>query len=357
MNISRKMAEGNNDLPRFPKALNELIDCLLSEVSINCAPVRMKIDLEEYLGNLEGCDAIDSNVQCYTGSRAEGIYTGSDIDVMLVDKTKRVINGPVATQDMNDGTVYLTPRNVRPGFVHLLSDSIEGGFLRHDGPEKKLFLAMSEGSLVEHGPAIATSDGDMDCVFAVANQEWPDTAREFTTRERKHNQPCREMVERITGLGCLYVQVGHRKSQDPGKEWRISFSTAEKILIRSWNNTHLNTYIAIKTLIKKNLSKEPIVIPSYFIKTAILWLIERFPDSFWTSEEILTCISAVLWELLFFTITGRCPNYFIPSNNMMDHFTADQLPRLPVKSKAFLTTWHTPSSRLNEEAIFLFTTF
>ena len=59
---------------------------------------------------------------------------------------------------------------------------------------------------------------------------------EFGTRGRKWNEPCREIIRNILSRGCLYVPVGHPQSLDRGKEWRLSFSIAEKILVRSWGD-------------------------------------------------------------------------------------------------------------------------
>jgi len=48
------------------------------------------------------------------------------------------------------------------------------------------------------------------------------------------------------------------------------------------------------------------------------------PESFWEKERILSCISAIIEELLSYTSGGRCPNYFLPSNNMMDNLSYEQ---------------------------------
>lgn len=229
------------------------------------------------------------------------------------------------------------------------------GFLRSDVVKAYMLNSDSDGSehdeffgeLTEHGPALTDEKYDMDFVSAVPCYEWPEIAMEFATRARKSNQPSQEIIDKIMSQGCLYVAVGHPRSADPGKEWRLSFSLAEKTLVRSWNEVKTKCYIAVKALCKENIHTEPKVICSYFIKTAIFWLSERMPDCFWDKERILDCIAAVMSELLAYTSSGVCPNYFVPSNNMMDHLSQEQ--RDGVASKIESTMKDLPLALLQSE--------
>ena len=48
------------------------------------------------------------------------------------------------------------------------------------------------------------------------------------------------------------------------------------------------------------------------------------PESSWDEERILECILVIIEELLSYTTSGTCPNYFVVSNNMMDHLDFEQ---------------------------------
>lgn len=338
-------------LPLSSPALNDTIDFILSGFLPGCQPLQYGSDLREYLYNKPADGTTTSVTFHYTGSRAEGIDRASDDDFMFVNHDLRVINNSVKTVEKDKENLSLIAIHVRPGYVHLRCDSLEhklsewlklkenDGFFRSDVLKAYMLNSDQEGSendeffnhLTEHGPALTDEKENEDFVCALPCYEWPEIAMEFTTRVRKSNQPSSDIIEKIVSQGCLYVGVGHHHSADRGKEWRMSFSLAEKILVRSWNDVKTKCYIAVKALCKENLDTEPNVICSYFIKTAIFWLSERMPDSFWKEGTILDCVSAVMTELLSYTTTGTCPNYFVPSNNMMDHLSHEQ--RTDVASK------------------------
>lgn len=332
-------------LPLSSPALNGTIDFILSGFLTGCQPLRFGCDFREYLYNIKPADGTENLITFhYTGSRAEGIDRAGDDDFMFVNHNARVINQSTNTVEKDKETSCFTAIHVRPGYVHLLScDSLDkasddlklqqnDGFLRSDVVKAFMLNSDSDGNesdeffnkLTEHGPALTDEKHDEDFVCALPSYEWPEIAMEFSNRVREFNQPSREIIDKITTQGCLYVGVGHPSSADRGKEWRLSFSLAEKILVRSWNDVKTKCYIAVKALCKENFNSQPKVICSYFIKTAIFWLSERMPESFWEKERILGCISAIIEELLSYTSSGTCPNYFLPSNNMMDHLSYEQ---------------------------------
>lgn len=330
-------------LPPSSPSLNETIDFILSGFLTGCQPVRFGCDFREYLYNKPE-DGIQTPVTIhYTGSRAEGIDRASDDDFMFVNHNLRVIDSSTNTTEKGKESPYFNAIHVRPGFVHLRCDSLDieieelklkqnEGFLRNDVVKAYMLNSDSdegEGDdffeeLTEHGPALTDEKNNEDFVCAVPCYEWPEIAMEFATRVRKSNKPGQEIIESIMSQGCLYVGVGHPQSADRGKEWRLSFSLAEKTLVRSWNDVKTKCYIAVKALCKENLDTEPNVICSYFIKTAIFWLSESMSESFWDKGTILECIAAVMRELLSYVSSGICPNYFVPSNNMMDHLSQEQ---------------------------------
>ena len=342
---STSLDESTNCLPLSSPALNDTINFILSGFLIGCQPVRCGCDLSEYLYNFKSMDDSQTLVTFhYTGSKAEGIERAADDDFMFVNHNFRVVNQSTSIIEEEKEVSYLIATDLHPGYVHLRRDNVKSGsndfkltendgFLRSD--VVKAFMLESDpeetendddffGDLTEHGPALTDDAHNQDFVCALPCCEWPDIASEFASRPREFNQPSPEIIEKIVSRGCLYVGVGHPCSEDRGKEWRLSFSLAEKTLIRCWSDVKIKCYIAVKSLCKENLSAEPKVICSYFIKTAIFWLSERMPESSWDEERILECILVVIEELLYYTTSGTCPNYFVASNNMMDHLDFEQ---------------------------------
>ena len=357
-------------LPFSSPALSDLIDFMLSGFLIGCQPLRFGSDFREYLYNspVDGAEKTPVTFH-YTGSRAEGIDRASDDDFMFVNHNLRVINQSTNTAEGDKESQHFTAIHVHPGYVQLQCNSPDDkneevdflklkqnhGFLRSDVVKSFMLSSDSDESdnddffdeLTEHGPALTDDQHNEDFVCAVPCYEWPQIAMEFATRVRESNQPSREIIEQVMSQGCLYVGVGHPRSADGGKEWRLSFSLAEKILVRSWNDVKTKCYIAVKALCKEKFDTESKVICSYFIKTAIFWLSERMPVSFWDKGTMLECIAAIMRELLSYTSSGTCPNYFVPSNNMMDHLSHEQ--RDAVVSKIESTMSDLPLSLLQSQ--------
>ena len=317
-------------LPLSSPALNDTVDFMLSGFLVGCQPLRFVCDFREYLFNLKPGDGSENPITVhYTGSRAEGIDRAGDDDFMFVNHSLRVINQSINAVEKDKENSFFTAIDVRPGYVHLLScDSNDkesdhfklkqnGGFLRSDVIKAFMLNSDSDDSeddaffdeLAEHGPAL-TDEKHNDFVCALPSYEWPEVAKEFANRVRESNQPSLEIIDKITAQGCLYVGVGHPCSADRGKEWRLSFSLAEKIMVRAWNDVKVKCYIAVKALCKENFDSKPKVICSYFIKTAIFWLSERLPESFWKKERMLDCISTIMKELLSLHIKWNMSKLF-----------------------------------------------
>ena len=60
-------------------------------------------------------------------------------------------------------------------------------------------------------------------------------------------------------------------------------------------------------------------ISTYIFKTLMLWACEEKFDEFWRFECLPKSIKKLLLNLVGWLMDRRCPNYFIPENNMMDH--------------------------------------
>ena len=57
---------------------------------------------------------------------------------------------------------------------------------------------------------------------------------------------------------------------------------------------------------------------TYHLKTLMFWACEERSE-FWDERQMKSPIRALLDRLMLWMIERRCPNYFISSNNMMDH--------------------------------------
>ena len=140
--------------------------------------------------------------------------------------------------------------------------------------------------------------------------------------------------ESITSCGCHIVPIAHPNSSNPDLEFRISFSVAERNLIRNWNKKQMCIYFLCKELSNKffrigqDLEKG---LCSYFAKTIILWMSEKYSGEFWTENSTLSILEKLLETLRTYLTEKSCPNYFIPGNFMMSTYTDKQIKSLLAK--------------------------
>ena len=161
---------------------------------------------------------------------------------------------------------------------------------------------------------------EQDYVWAFRHKNVTACLKQWFQRQRWYNWPNKQLMELCMSMGCLLVNVGHRKSDEYDIEWRISFSLQERLLVTNFNSVQLKCFILLKLvqkeIIQKHVNSESF--SSYHCKTCMLYMIENTPPEFWTLDNLLNCLVSCLKLLMAWIAEGNCPNYFIPSQNMFD---------------------------------------
>ena len=165
-----------------------------------------------------------------------------------------------------------------------------------------------------------------DNVYAVQCPEWPQEASGFVTRHRTlTGRPSKVLIDEVVRGGCHLVAKAHGSHPEDDTEWRFSFSRAETTMCLSFTPNQLYVYHLLR-LIKKDLLQRCGTheegwngISTYTFKTLMFWACEEESDEFWSSECLPKSIKKLLLNLVGWLMDRRCPNYFIPENNMMDH--------------------------------------
>ena len=182
------------------------------------------------------------------------------------------------------------------------------------------------------GPALVTSTAHIfaqpriltiDRVFSVKCLGWPPMAQSWLIRERKNGWPDAEMVSEVKQGGCDLVPVAHRDHKNDKLQWRISFSRAEIILIRSWTVIqkvvyHMLRYFAKQQLIKKEWRNGNEIICNYHLKTLMLWACEEKSSDWWNSNCVIEICSQLLQTMVLWLAKKQCPHYFIEEWNLFD---------------------------------------
>ena len=281
------------------------------------------------------------------GSSAEGTATASsDVDRMaVVSGVKAIITGKHdnSNKDVDDRNMFFVDSTKsNPGYVRLRADVSH--MLNHDVFSDKFvdfLLSVNEPPVpgesefyYRHGPCLMVEHPNIfgyyrntpgqhmeaDVAFALVCDQWPEAAKEWITRPRQHNWPVPELVTKISQQDCHVVAVGDPTSPFRSQEWRISFLLGEREIVWSFNDVQIQTYIILKSLLKKYLEPlAPDQLSSYHLKTIMFWLIEEEGSSRWFEENLLMCVSDCLAKLQCCTERGIIEHYFYRKNNLLKH--------------------------------------
>ena len=115
----------------------------------------------------------------------------------------------------------------------------------------------------------------------------------------------------------------HPNSDDPGFEWRVSFSLVEKRILGKIHYLFRKVYLICKRITVIEEWKKHYNFPSYILKTAFLWILEekwKEPEAF-TEDNILSMIVEIFSYLKRYFEKDNIPNYFIPEMNILEQYS------------------------------------
>lgn len=154
---------------------------------------------------------------------------------------------------------------------------------------------------------------------SIACPMWPDTAKEWQTRLRHKGWPPCNIVKSIAEKGCHCVPCLGDNSQ-----FKFSFALAECSLFQdAVSSSQKYCYIVLCFLCFHAFKCEHAV-SVRVLKHVFFYACENIPpDFFQTSPR--SCILYMLGELQAGFQRGSLPHYFIPSQNMINHLSSEQL--------------------------------
>ncbi|KAL3860634.1 hypothetical protein ACJMK2_010730 [Sinanodonta woodiana] len=271
------------------------------------------------------------------GSQAEATDLGikSDIDLIIIPDFITVFPDLQSWEPGSNTLLMITDSTTPPGYVKLQDVYENAPIPVYNQKRDKIMLdaygrsvlynghksVKFDGADTHHGPANTNyfkSGISSDIIFAYRFLSWPYMALEWIIRKRNHNWPSRETIDVIQQSGTLLVPVGQAISPERHLEWRISLSYGEKILVWQFSSSQYKCYVLLK-MINKCFIKPKVgnnVLTSYHCKTCMFYLIESTPATLWQPQNLLMCIELCLITLRRWVEEGKCPNYFIPDENM-----------------------------------------
>jgi len=248
------------------------------------------------------------------------------------------------------GYVYLNLR-------YLLTKCTDSGrYSAIEYEERVMFLILKHNGREFHGPALVYQGTNhqlpVDFVHSARCLSWPPQADNWPVRHRNYGWPDSATVECVVSNGCDMVPVAHRLCKQNEyinkRQWRLSFSRAEIVLLNSWMSVQQIVYHLLRVFIKTeqltesaDISQEG-TLSNYHIKTLMLWACELKPKSWWTDDLHFVRICAELLHTLAVWLTeARCKHYFINSCNLVHKSFALKMTasRLLLMDKHWLSSW------------------
>lgn len=294
-------------------------------------------------------DTVDTNLDIFiclfhklkvdtliAGSYREGFrFSSSDMDLMAWSFFWKVISdlSQISSIPFQQKRVFLMESDsVPPGYTKLRSITftpnqtlqIDDSFISCSVFRKSIVTLFNPGfkelgtEVSEHGPcSFAIPNGiELDVAGCMKCDYWPETAKPWIRRCNEKGWPSDIVVNQIVKSGCHVVPIGSCPENE--LEWRISFSVAEQKIIYSFNHSQFLCYGLLKLFLKEviNVNNKSPVLCSYFLKTAMFWVIQNDRAICWTPENFMYCFWNSFKLLIHWVYTGYCPSFFIPENNL-----------------------------------------
>ncbi|XP_052805625.1 uncharacterized protein LOC128234994 [Mya arenaria] len=154
--------------------------------------------------------------------------------------------------------------------------------------------------------------------------KWPKIAENWLTRERCEGWPSEVVIQNVMEEGCIVIPWSHPSIRSPDLEWKFSFALSEKVLFREGLSlSQKYCFIVLRTFCYHVLSTLPQFSLS-ILKSVFFYACERIPAEYWETSPA-PCILHML-DAILRGVNEKClPNYFIPTNNMIDHLSSAEL--------------------------------
>ena len=284
----------------------------------------------------------------YTGSKAEGLHLPGSDDYFMIDinemfnvEVTRSLHEPpnisskkllcLSTENVSPGFALLQVPIVYPGNIGLATERVDGvlylssNLLVQNAFDFVKSTTLSSIFKKRQGPSMEQNfygKGEgVDNVLSIHCAFWPHDAQEWRQRPRPSGWPAASDISDIIKFGCHLVPVGHPHSETKFREWRISFSMAERSLVWSFNHVQIQCYavmkIILKEFIKTNCTPNNQVLCSYFVKTFLFWKFETIDMNFWRADNLRECIKYLVTEFAHCLHDRILPHYFIPKFNLL----------------------------------------
>ncbi|XP_061196357.1 uncharacterized protein LOC133204620 [Saccostrea echinata] len=147
---------------------------------------------------------------------------------------------------------------------------------------------------------------------------------EWKERKRNYDFPSPDLVYRILQRGCTLIPKPHPKSKNPTIEWKYNFSMAKFIIMENLTETQQYGYFILKVLLENITFHLNQSLKVKHLRAVFLRSCEEMPSSAWDTC-FSGCVLYVISKLISNLKTRFLPHYFIPTNNLIDCFSDNDI--------------------------------
>ncbi|CAF3799536.1 unnamed protein product [Rotaria sp. Silwood1] len=191
---------------------------------------------------------------------------------------------------------------------------------------------------IEYG--LLSMNFDVDLVPALKLDFWPDDMQVFLNRIQNARPQLYEIIREQASMHVIPKWSSKTPDIDQELEFRYSFSAIERLLAKHRTRREQILNGVARSIYYRYLKKEPCIedhtktiVPSYFIKTTVLWMCELYNFNDLCSEtdddQTIAYIMAREWLDYVRSLlrSSCCPHYFIDSFNLLETCSSASLIR------------------------------
>ncbi|KAL5019887.1 hypothetical protein ScPMuIL_002779 [Solemya velum] len=256
------------------------------------------------------------------------------VTCLCIQEALRVF--PKGHDSMSASDTFFETDSVHPGYLHIVARYPGFGDTKAVIPNTAYKSQPSMTEKVKSYSDYHPIDFQIECKCAFSCPVWPSVADEWPNRRRPVNWPKKHIIQSIVSEGCHIVPIAHKNSSNETIEWQFLFSVAERtISLEALSKHQKYCYIFFKAFFTQYL-EQCRYITSGHLKSIFFYACELVPESLWSANPG-ACILYLMDQLFVQVQERNIPNYFIPANNMIDHFTEEMSKELQPLLMTFRT--------------------
>lgn len=204
--------------------------------------------------------------------------------------------------------------------------------------DEEVFCITSDVLITTRGPALCVcikikdrissiEDIMVNLVPCIKLMKWPEMVA-HNWGNRKRRWPSKPIVQEILEAPCHLVSKPQMNSNPDAvnpSELRLTFPEAEVVLTSHCSRQQHMVYIIAKAIFCRYLSIEVCgrKIPSYFLKTTWMWMMEKTNPKMWTDVNREMLVMDLLKKMEGDLTAKHLPYYFIPAVNLLAEYPTD----------------------------------